>query len=125
MDQKCLNCGKPISGRNDKKFCDYYCRNGHNNKRLNEMEKTIKEVNSILRKNRSILKTLSPHGKTTVEKKYMEVKGFNFRFFTHLFKTNNGDSYFFCYEYGYLSSDGNTVFIVKWKDYLAKSGSRS
>ena len=30
--RECLECGEPLKGRVDKKFCSDYCRNSHNNK---------------------------------------------------------------------------------------------
>ena len=31
--EKCMECGKPLSGRTDKKFCCGKCRNRFNNRR--------------------------------------------------------------------------------------------
>jgi len=71
-------------------------------RRENPEEKLIMTVNTILRKNRSILKNLNPEGKTTVRKDYLVVQGFDFCYHTHQFQTRQGNLYHFCYEFGYL-----------------------
>ena len=111
--QKCMFCGDVIVGRSDKKFCNSNCRNTFNNRTRQDCEKLILETNRILRKNRSILKTLSPVGKSTVLKDYLLKLDFDFKYHTHSFKTNHGNTYKYCYEYGYLEiEDGKKILIV-------------
>jgi len=76
---ECKKCGKHIYGRTDKQFCDAYCRNAFNNNIKRTEEKEIIAVNSKLRKNRRILKTLSPVGKSTVRKEVMIAMGYDFK----------------------------------------------
>ena len=110
----CLYCGKPVRGRVDKKFCDDWCRNAYNNKRYSQTSHFVRNVNTILRKNRQILETLIPNGKEIVKapKKRLAEKGFNFRFITHTYTTKKGLTYFFCYEYGYLSIEHDYCLLV-------------
>jgi hypothetical protein len=43
----------------------------------------MQQVNAALHKNRSILRQLSPQGKTTVPRQYLELSaGFDFRYLT-------------------------------------------
>ena len=49
------------------------------------------------------------------KKKLME-KGFNFTYITNLLVTSKGTTYYFCYEYGYLLSENDFVFLVKRKE---------
>ena len=117
----CLHCNKPLEkGRIDKKFCDHYCRNAYNNEQIRETEKTIKLINQILRKNRMILRTINPEGKSTVRKEYLELSGFNFKYFTHKYEAKNGNIYWFCYEYGYMLSttEPEKVVIVNYQEYM-------
>lgn len=79
--KKCLHCAKPITGRLDKKYCNDYCRNSYNNQTKRAGDKQIQEVNSIIRKNRRILKTLCPAGKATVSKELLDSMEYNYRFF--------------------------------------------
>ncbi len=97
----CKECGKPLQGRLDKKFCDTYCRNTYNNKIKRRNEEYIQQINSALRKNRKILKTLSPVGKSTVRKEVMEAMGYDFSLFSSLYKTPKGTLYYLCYDYGF------------------------
>jgi hypothetical protein len=115
----CLYCGKPVKGRIDKKFCDDWCRNAHNNKRYSRTSNFVRNVNTILRKNRQILETLIPNGKEVAKahKKRLAEKGFNFQFITHTYTTKKGLTYFFCYEYGYLSIEHDYCLLVSRDKY--------
>ena len=116
----CIHCKKPIeAGRKDKKFCDHFCRNAYNNQYIRDSEKAIKTINQILRKNRSILKTINPEGMTTIRKEFLALSGFNFKFFTHKYEAQNGKVYWFCYEYGYyINPDQEKVVIVNHQNYM-------
>ena len=75
--QRCKYCGNAVHGRLDKQFCDDQCRNTYNNKSKRKDEQYILQINSQLRKNRRILKTLSPVGKSTVRKEVMVAMGYD------------------------------------------------
>lgn len=117
MDDKivCLDCGKPVSGRSDKKFCNDICRNSYNNKLNSDTNNYVRSVNSILRKNRRILEELIPveEEKTKVKKSKLDKLGFNFGHFTHDYTTQKGQRYFFVYEYGYLPLEDEWYAVVK------------
>ena len=98
---ECSECGKPIFGRLDKRFCDAYCRNAFNNKVTRNDEQYIKQVNAAIRKNRRILKTLSPVGKSTVRQEVMTSMGFNFSLFSSMYRAPKGAIYYLSYEYGF------------------------
>lgn len=116
---KCLNCSKILKGRKDKKFCDTSCRNTHNNSLKTEKEAFVIEVNNILRKNWKILKTCNPQGKATVRKEYLLAQGYDFNYFTNIFKSQkNGNTYFFCYDMGITEVDNTHVCIVHWQKYM-------
>jgi len=115
----CIQCGEKIIGRIDKKFCDAQCRNSYNNKIKRKNEKQIIEINRILRRNRKILKQFNPEGKTTVRKEYLDKLKFDFKFHTHTFTTGHGNTYKFCYEYGYLEvEEGLKVLIINEQPYM-------
>lgn len=118
MKRTCLDCGKVLQGRSDKKFCDDYCRNNYNNKQHREANAQIRKVNAILRKNRKILKTLNPNGKAKVRKQELMVKGFNFNYFTNIYTTRKGHTYFFCYDQGYLPIQNDHLALVEKQDYV-------
>ena len=111
----CLDCGKPISGRSDKKFCNDICRNSYNNKLNSDSNNYVRTINNALRKNRRILEELIPgeEEKTKVSKSKLDKLGFNFSYFTNEYITQKGQRYFFVYEYGYLPLDDGWYAVVK------------
>lgn len=117
----CQVCSTELAGRIDKKFCSDQCRAQLNNrkKKADPGEKMIQDINRILRKNRSILKVSSPLGKTTTRQEYLIMQGFDFKHFTHQYKTQKGNTYNFCYDFGYLLLPEEKVLIVNWQSYMA------
>ncbi|MDP9231021.1 MAG: hypothetical protein M3O67_10190 [Bacteroidota bacterium] len=114
----CLACGKTLKGRSDKKFCDDYCRNGFNNQLKADTNNYVRNINNALRKNRRILEELLPASddmtKTTKDK--LIYHGFQFKYFTHTYTNKKGNTYFFCYDYGYLPLENNLYLIVRRKE---------
>lgn len=108
----CLECGTPVYGRSDKKFCSDQCRNAYNNKNVGYNNSLVRKTNSILRKNRLILKELNPTGKTKIHKNQLTKRGFNFNYHTSLYTTKANKTYFFCYEHGYLELENNFYALV-------------
>jgi len=119
----CLQCGKKLSGRIDKKFCDAYCRNTYNNQNKATEEFYIQSVNSSIRKNRRILKTLSPEGKATVRKEVLDSMSYDYRFFSGIYKTKNG-LYYLVYDYAFspvFEREGiEKALIVQRQPYMDK-----
>src|SRR5689334_3673319 len=99
----CLKCGKTIRGRVDKKFCDDYCRNVYNNHVRADSNHYVRNINHILRKNRRILESLLPDSRQDIKisKDKLLLLGFCFQYFTNSHTNQRGDSYFFCYDYGF------------------------
>jgi len=113
MERSCLDCGKPVKGRTDKKFCDDLCRNNYNNRLKSGDNPIIRKINLILKKNRTILFKLNPDGKTKITRKKLLSAGFNFDYQTHTYLTQNKNIYIFCYEYGYLQLENDDLLLVK------------
>jgi len=118
MENTCKECEIPLAGRLDKKFCSDQCRYLYNNRRKRQHEVAILNVNQVLRRNRSILKSLNPVGKTTVRKALLENKGFDFKFFTHTYRTKSGALYYFVYEYGYGLEQDDKIVLVTFQPYM-------
>lgn len=112
----CPECGEIIKGRIDKKFCSDLCRNAYNNKLNADSTNHVRNINNILKRNRRIIEELAPEGKASVHKSKMNEKGFDFTYFTNIYKNKNGETYFFCYEYGYLPIKGDFYLLVKRKE---------
>ena len=114
----CLACSKPVKGRTDKKFCDDYCRNNYNNQLKADSNNLVRNVNNALGKNRRILESIINEGeemaKTNKEK--LSEKGFLFKYMTHTYTNKKGNTYFFCYDYGYLPLENDWYLIVRRKE---------
>jgi hypothetical protein len=115
----CLNCGKPLKGRADKKFCDDYCRNNFNNRQNSDRNNLVRNINHALAKNRRLLENvLSPNeGMKKITRQQLADAGFNFKYATHQYQNQKGQTYFFVYEYGYLPLEGDWLLIVKQKKH--------
>jgi hypothetical protein len=116
--KNCLECGKPLKGRVDKKFCDDYCRNNYNNKQKLADSGVVRLINNVLAKNRRILQSLLPADKETnkTTRDNLLLKGFSFKYLTHIYTTKTGKAYYYCYEYGYLPIDNDWYLIVRKKE---------
>lgn len=117
--RRCLYCNEILKGRSDKRFCNDNCRSNYHNQNQNTQEHYIKTVNKQLRTNRSALKKACPWGKATVRKKFLKQMGLDFKHITHTWKSQYGNLYFFCYDYGYTQvNDPEKVLIVQEQDYM-------
>lgn len=113
MERECLDCRSPLRGRADKKFCDDQCRSNYNNRLRVGSASALRPVNAILRKNHSILTRLCTGNKMKLKKDDLLRCGFNLTYHTHLYNTQNGNTYYFCYDYGYMKLDGESFLVVK------------
>jgi len=116
--RNCISCREQIRGRADKKFCSDQCRNAYHNEQNNGRINYIRNVNNILKKNRRILENLNPSGKIKIKKDKLSSLGFNFQYFTNVYKTNTGNTYYFCYEQGYLLIENDFYMLVVKKDFV-------
>ena len=115
--KNCQTCGKPLKGRSDKKFCDDYCRNNYNNNLKADSNNYVRNINNALRKNRRILEEFLPpaEGMVKVTKEKLLQQGFLFKYITHTYINKKGNTYYFCYEYGYLPLDNDWYLLVMKK----------
>ena len=112
VEKRCLYCNNPLSGRADKIFCDDRCRNNYYYKVNNGRKEYIRNINKILLKNRGILKAVNPSGRTSVSKQYLEMLGFDFRYFTGTHTTKKGRLYYLVYDQAYSINDNDMVTLV-------------
>src|SRR5437868_6469308 len=98
-NRSCLQCGKALKGRSDKKFCDDYCRNNYNNQLKANSNSYIRNINNTLGKNRRILEGFLPQSgeMSKVTKEKLLQHGFSFKYFTHTYTSKRGSTYIFCY----------------------------
>lgn len=113
MERECLECGDKIVGRIDKKFCSDACRNAYNNNINKDNKNLIRNTNNRLRKNYRILEELNPGQKTKISRAKLVELGFDFNYFTSIYTTKAGATYYFVYDQGYLPLEGNYYALVK------------
>lgn len=115
MANTCIYCGEELKGRSDKKFCDTNCRNAYNNQKNSDVNKSMRNINNRLRKNRRILDAMIPENEemTKVHRDKLQKKGFDFKYITHNYTTQKGKTYHFVYDMGYLELGENWFLIVK------------
>ncbi|PIF05650.1 MAG: hypothetical protein CSA36_05600 [Draconibacterium sp.] len=111
--RNCLECGEPLRGRADQKFCNDSCRNAYNNKKLSKSTNFIRKVNRILKNNHTILESLNPEEKAITYKSILKKQGFNFDYYTNAYTTRAGRIYYFCYDQGYSELENNKFMLVK------------
>ncbi len=114
----CPICQEAITGRRDKKFCSDQCRSDFYNQLNSSSISYVRKINNLLRKNRRILAELNPAGKAKIQRAELIAKGFNFNYFTNVYKTKQGKLYYFCYDQGYLLLDKNWIALVVKKEYI-------
>ena len=113
MKKNCLECGEPFSGRIDKKFCSDYCRNSFNNKINKESKNLIRNINNRLRKNHRLLADLNLSGKTKVTRRKLLDGNFDFHYFTSIYTTKTGNTYYYIYDQGYLALENDYYLLIK------------
>ena len=113
MKKLCPECGGKIIGREDKKFCSDYCRNAYNNKVNKDSKNLIRNTNNRLRKNYKILSDLNKSGKTKVDRVKLLDQNFDFNFFTSIYTTKTGNTYFYIYDQGYLPLENEYYLLIK------------
>lgn len=110
----CLNCEKSIKGRTDKKYCDENCRNNFNNN-LKAKDRSTREINHVLARNRRVLQALIPLDENVcrVSREKLLQEGFQFKYFTHMYRTIKGSTYHFCYDCGYLFLSNEWLLLMR------------
>lgn len=114
MENKhCRECGKPIFGRIDKKYCSDICRHAHNNRERSLSGTYVNNINAILRKNRNILASLFSPEPSKIHKDKLNERGFNFNFITQRDEANKEPAAYYCYEFGYQVTENDVYYIVR------------
>ena len=54
-----------------------------------------------------------------IKKDILLKEGFDFVYFTHIWKAKNGNIYHFCFEFGYRDlNDNGKYMLIMWQDYM-------
>jgi hypothetical protein len=111
----CLECKEEIQGRADKKYCSDACRVAHHNQRRIIESRSLRAVNLILSRNRSILLDCLEDKTSDVElmSHQLSLKGFDFSFCTHRTTDEKGKPIHYCYDVGYRMLNPSRVLITR------------
>ncbi len=111
----CKICNYEFKGRSDKQFCSVKCKNQyHTTLRKNTQKATLK-IDAILHRNRSILFELM-QGKTSEQimlRLVLEQKQFNFKYHTHANTNSKGKTYYWVYDFAWMSFSNDKILVVK------------
>ena len=118
--EKCKECGEKLTGRLGQKFCSVYCKSSFHYKNYKENQpSTYVKIDNQLKHNRRVLKSYNISGQSQIKKSILIKEGFDFNYFTHIWKAKNGNAYHFCYEFGFRDLDDNGKYmLIMWQDYM-------
>ena len=111
MERHCLRCGKPLTGRSDKKFCNDDCRTDYHNDKRRIRDKQFRAVNHILSSNWKILSAELRNGHSRVRAKDLAARNFNFEIYTTSRRNFPGGRTYWCYNCAYRISRRGIVHI--------------
>jgi hypothetical protein len=113
MDRICRECGAPLTGRSDKKFCSDGCRTSWHNRRYCEMLGKAAAVNRILMRNRRLLEAVYNKGIRRIGLTDRSMAGFDIRYYTSVNKPPLRAMVYHCYEFSYVLSCGRLCRLTK------------
>jgi len=121
----CQECGLPLLGRMDKKFCNDACRTAFHNRKdtppaLPEgaydydgaAMKEMHRIFDILIRNRITLYNIAQYETAEIPLRDLQGYNFNFKYLTSEKKYQDGTVYKFCFDYGYAIKPDEKVMIV-------------
>jgi hypothetical protein len=111
----CKDCGNPLKGRADRKFCSDACRSNFNNRRYAREKGSFRQVERILHKNRNLLQeTWEVKKEHPFRISELASKGFNPRFFTSMESNQYELNYRVCYDIGFhLNEEEGIMRLTK------------
>ncbi|HXC04837.1 MAG TPA: hypothetical protein VNZ86_08805 [Bacteroidia bacterium] len=90
------------------------CRNAYHNRNNSNETNYVRNINNILRKNRRVLQELLAEEETLrCPFRKLNEMGFDFNYFTGIYRNRKGDTYYFCYEFGYLPLEKDSYCLVR------------
>jgi len=112
---KCKICSKLLLGRNDKLFCSIKCKNYYHVNLRKVTDKEVKDIDTILHRNRSILLEVLGKRKAqvTIQRLVLEKKNFSFKYHTHLYVNNKGKTYYYIYDFAWMEFSTDDILIIR------------
>ena len=111
VTHRCPECGAPIKGRPDKKFCSIRCKNLYWNRSLRPFKEVRMKVVTTLSRNYTILGGLLEKGQTSIKLSDIEAMGFNMNAVTGCYARKAGSLDLGCYDIHYIQS-GTKIFSI-------------
>lgn len=110
--QECLECGKEVYGRPEKKFCSLECKNSYNNRKTKYWRYYHNKTITHLNINHRILDSLIRDGVKSADLLDLEHMGFVPDCITGYRKGRNGHNEYRCFDIVYCQSE-NKVFKIR------------
>ena len=111
MLRVCLECGKNLTGRKDKKFCDHHCRSSFHYKTKEDYRHLVHSIHKTIKRNRDILALLVENDSSVVSVETLNLIGFQFSYLSHEMTGNHPERVRCCYDYGYAYTDNGHIEI--------------
>jgi len=113
----CLECGKEMYGRKDKKFCSLGCKNTYNNRRLRSIRRHKDDVIQKLSKNYELLESMLSLGQSSVNLEELSRSGFDGKYVTSCRRGQNKHEECECFDIVYFRSESK-IFNLHRKRLL-------
>jgi hypothetical protein len=112
----CINCGLPVFGRADKKYCDDHCRNDFHNSQSVTNSKLMRPSHKKLRRNYEILSGVVDAGVCEIAKDELLVYGFNIKAMTELDLREDGTMLYGIYDIQYFEKANRMIEVYRKSD---------
>lgn len=109
----CLECGSPMNGRKDKKFCSDACRSRFHNRIHNGSRSIIRRTLSAMDRNHGILDRMLALGCQSADMDNLISAGFRPEYITGLRKSRAGHMECRCFDIKYCITERKIFNISK------------
>lgn len=113
MKRFCRECGAPITGRPDKRFCGGACRTAWHNHRYYIQRCPTDAVNRVLAGNRRILEAIFTSGVHSVRLSDRRMAGYDRRYITSVERLPLGFARYRVYEYSFSILAGRICRLTR------------
>ena len=112
----CLNCGLPVFGRADKKYCDDHCRNDFHNSQAVTNSRLTRSAHKNLRRNYEILSGVVEAGICEIAKDELLVYGFTTKPITEMELREDGTMIYGIYDIHYFEKANRMIEVYRKSD---------
>ena len=115
----CFQCGAPVKGRADKKFCNTTCKNEFNYKNQSVTKSDVQSIGAILHRKRIILMTLMGDSKKEIFDKMILTRAkFRFEYHTGHYLNKEGKTYWLLYDFAFMEFSDQRILVVRKSNAL-------